>query len=115
LDGEVQEMAIWSLGQIGSKRAKEALDFLLENGNEAQATAAEEALDELEFATRPMQMFVHEYDEDELQNVGAALDDDTDIYDDDEEHDHVHMHDDDEEYDEEEEDTDWPDEFLDFE
>ncbi len=120
LDGEVQEIAIWALGQIGGKRAKEVLDFLLENGNEAQALAAEAALDEIEFATRPMQMFVHEYNADELLVDSSVPDDDDDVYEiddeDEQDHPHTHVHDDDYDEDEgEEEDTDWPDEFLDFE
>ena len=46
-DSEIQQNAIWSLGQIGGDEAREALEILLENEDEAIQTAAEDALDEL--------------------------------------------------------------------
>lgn len=46
-DPEIQEMAMWSLGQIGGPMAQEALEAHLDHPNEALAMAAEEALEEL--------------------------------------------------------------------
>ncbi len=46
-DSEVQQNAIWALGQIGGPAAQEKLEELAEADNEALRTAAEEALDEL--------------------------------------------------------------------
>ena len=50
-DTEVQSMAIWALGQIGGKRAQTALERIVEGSGEALASAAAEALDEMEFAS----------------------------------------------------------------
>lgn len=46
-DGEIQQNAIWSLGQIGGEQAQEILEAMLNNDDEAISTAAEDALDEL--------------------------------------------------------------------
>ncbi len=46
-DEEIQLMAVWALGQIGGKRAEQALQRLTEGDNVALAEAAEEALEEL--------------------------------------------------------------------
>jgi len=47
VDSEIQQSAIWSLGQIGGEVARETLEELLDSDDEALQTAAEEALDEL--------------------------------------------------------------------
>ncbi len=62
-DREIQGMAIWSLGQIGGERARMALERFAESDDALLSTAALEALDELEFAVRPMDLLVHEADE----------------------------------------------------
>ena len=62
-DREIQGMAIWSLGQIGGERARIALGRFAESDDELLSTAALEALDELEFAVRPMDLLVYEVDE----------------------------------------------------
>jgi hypothetical protein len=46
-DSEVQQNAVWSLGQIGGMEAKETLENLTDSDDEALKTAAEDALDEL--------------------------------------------------------------------
>jgi HEAT repeat protein len=48
-DPEVQEAALWALGQIGGDEARRILERYCRAGNEATRTAAEAALDELEF------------------------------------------------------------------
>lgn len=48
-DIEVQEAALWSLGQIGGDKAREILERCCAVGDEAMRAAAESALDELEF------------------------------------------------------------------
>lgn len=49
VDPQVQEMAIWSLGQIGGRRARQVLEQLAKSDSDALNTAAKEALDELDF------------------------------------------------------------------
>lgn len=49
VDIQVQEAAIWALGQIGGEEARGMLESCLEAHNEAQREAAREALRELEF------------------------------------------------------------------
>lgn len=65
-DSEVQQMAIWALGQVGGKQAESALKALTQNKNEAVSDAAVEALDMLEFDAHPMDMLVH--------NIGNDID-----------------------------------------
>lgn len=49
VDAEVQEAAIWALGQIGGDEARQALDACRRSDNEALRSAARDALRELEF------------------------------------------------------------------
>jgi len=49
VDPEVQEAALWALGQIGGEKAREILERYCLAEDEATRTAAEAALDELEF------------------------------------------------------------------
>ena len=63
-DAEVQNMAIWALGQVGGKEAEATLQQLSTSKNEALNDAAMEALDELEFATGAMEMMVHDAETD---------------------------------------------------
>jgi HEAT repeat protein len=51
VDAEVREAAIGSLGQIGGDRARQVIERLSLSDDEATRTAAESALDELEFAS----------------------------------------------------------------
>jgi HEAT repeat protein len=48
-DAEVQQTAIWALGQVGGDRAREILAYHCHIGDEALRSAAEAALDEFEF------------------------------------------------------------------
>lgn len=70
-DREVQGMAVWSLGQIGGRRARMILQHLAEGEDEVLASRALEALDEMEFAIRPMDLMVHDAEvtalEDEME------------------------------------------------
>lgn len=49
VDSEVQEAALWALGQIGGDQARLTLERHLKSENDALRTAADEALQELEF------------------------------------------------------------------
>jgi HEAT repeat protein len=51
LDREVQQVAIYALGQIGGQEARRALQLCCESDDEVIAAAADEALDELEFSS----------------------------------------------------------------
>jgi len=69
-DREVQEMAIWALGQIGGKRARSLLTDLMASDDADLAEAASEALEELEWmhGERDLPLFVfdpHADEEDE--------------------------------------------------
>ncbi len=77
-DREVQAVAVWALGQIGGKRARQALEQWAESDDEVLAVEASEALEELQFSGRPMDLFVYEADE-------ATLFDEDDEDEDDEE------------------------------
>jgi HEAT repeat protein len=48
-DPEVQEAALWALGQIGGEKARQILERYCQARDEAIRTAAEAAMDELEF------------------------------------------------------------------
>ena len=48
-DAEVQQAAIWALGQIGGDKAREILEHYCHESDEALRSAAEVALEELEF------------------------------------------------------------------
>jgi HEAT repeat protein len=48
-DAEVQQAAIWALGQIGGDRAREILEHYCNAGDEALRSAAEAAIEEFEF------------------------------------------------------------------
>jgi hypothetical protein len=49
VDREVQEAALWALGQIGGDEARKILNRYCQEGDEATRAAAEAALDELNF------------------------------------------------------------------
>jgi len=48
-DPEIQEAALWALGQIGGEQARQILERYCQARDEAIRTAAEAAMDELEF------------------------------------------------------------------
>jgi HEAT repeat protein len=47
-DREVQEAAVWALGRIGGRKARQALEACYESDDEALSQAAAEALDEMD-------------------------------------------------------------------
>lgn len=59
-DAEVQAMAVWSMGQIGGKRARQLLERLAEGDDESLSAAAEEALEGMSLASPEFDMFVFE-------------------------------------------------------
>jgi len=77
-DSEVQQNAIWSLGQIGGTRAQSMLEALASSENEAVRTTAEDALDELTLFSGEEDVlfeFMSPGDDDDLE---ALPDDETD-------------------------------------
>ncbi len=58
VDPEVQEAALWALGQIGGNKARKILERCCKASNEATRTAAEVALQELEFAHGNLSEFI---------------------------------------------------------
>lgn len=75
-DLQVQEMAIWALGRIGGREAREALEICTESDNESIAQAAEEALDELNLFSDSLALF--DFGEDEDDDWADFDDDDED-------------------------------------
>jgi HEAT repeat protein len=67
-DREVQEMAIWALGQIGGDRARALLSKLAKSDDAVLAEAADDALEELEWMEglgRDLPLFVFDPTADE--------------------------------------------------
>jgi HEAT repeat protein len=62
-DVELQLVAIWALGQIGGERAERLLERLAAGDDDVLSTAATDALEEAQFAVRPLDMFVHDIDD----------------------------------------------------
>jgi len=71
-DLEVQQAAIWALGRIGGKIAREALEICVEAKHEVLALAAEDALDELNLFDDSMMLydFTEYVDADEMHLEG---------------------------------------------
>lgn len=93
-DVELRVMAVWALGQIGGERAERLLERLTTDDDEAVRAAAAEAIEEVQFASRPMEMFVQDTDdlefiEEQFSSDGMddefGLDEDDDDDDDDDE------------------------------
>jgi HEAT repeat protein len=63
-DTEVQQAAIWALGQIGGDRAREILGRFCHVGDEALRSAAEAALEEFEFLHGDLEALFAESTED---------------------------------------------------
>lgn len=57
VDIEIQQMALWALGQIGGKVAEKTLNYYVDSDNEALQVAAQEALGELEFLHGNLDIF----------------------------------------------------------
>ena len=73
-DRQVQEMAIWALGQIGGKRARSVLEQCLQHSEPALVEAAEQALQEIEFASPSFDLMVHDLGDSEMVEVDVAVD-----------------------------------------
>lgn len=73
-DREVQQAAVWALGQIGGKRARGVLERYVESEDEDLAAMADEALQEIEFGAGAMYMMVH--DPSEETDVDDHIEDD---------------------------------------
>jgi hypothetical protein len=58
-DREVQGAAVWALGQVGGRQAREALRTCLMSDDEVLREAAEEALSELEFYRDPLSLSLY--------------------------------------------------------
>ena len=95
-DREVQEAAIWALGQIGGPQARRVLEGCLQSDDEVLQEAAEDALAELTLGSVPLPLFSYEVqgeegehseDDEELEDDEEAEDWDEPDYDEDEEED----------------------------
>ncbi len=75
-DPEVQEMAIWALGQIGGDNARQVLELCVDNDNEVLAMAAEAALEELTLFGDSMLLYDFDEDNDNSDDDFLALHDD---------------------------------------
>ena len=79
-DRQIRNAAVWSLGQIGGKRAEKALEHWAESNDPELGAAATEALAELRFLTDSMDLLVHEplgTDLSEVDGDGAEEEDST--------------------------------------
>ncbi len=103
-DREVQGMAIWALGQIGGKSARDLLEYLASGEDEVAAVAAEEALDEIDLAEGVLELMAVDPDETEMIAVDLY---DTELDDDDLDSDMLDESD-------IEDDDDWSDEVIDL-
>ncbi|NLG26429.1 MAG: HEAT repeat domain-containing protein [Chloroflexi bacterium] len=77
-DDDIRMVAIWSLGQIGGDRARRSLERLAESRSEIVAQAAEDALAELEFCTRDLDLLVTKYGDAEMEGEHWSDDEDDD-------------------------------------
>ncbi len=68
-DRQVQEAAIWALGQIGGEEARQALQFCCESDDEFLREVAEDALAELEFFSDSFDIFLLDIEEDEDEDL----------------------------------------------
>lgn len=69
-DREIQEVAIWSLGQIGGKRAKQALQLLIQQEEDEELSeAAEDALGELLLMEGEIGMPLYDFDVSQMQEI----------------------------------------------
>jgi len=100
-DVELQLMAIWALGQIGGERAERLLERLAAGDDEVLSAAAADALEEAQFAVRPLDMFVHDMDDMEFIEEQLSSDGSEDEYGLDED-------------DDDEADDSWDDDYLDI-
>jgi len=62
-DREVQGVAVWALGQIGGDRSRKMLESLVDSDDETLSATASEALDEMRFLSRSMDLLVYSLDD----------------------------------------------------
>ena len=99
-DPELRVMAVWALGQIGGERVERVLERLAAGDDEVLRAAAVDAIEEVRFAVRPMEMFIQDVDDLEFIEEQLASEETGDTF----------ALDDDEEAD----DDDWDDDYLDI-
>ncbi len=68
-DREVQEAAIWALGQIGGKHAKQALNLIMAGDDPGLADAAEEAFGELLLMEGDIGLPLYDFDLSQMEQV----------------------------------------------
>ncbi len=80
LDEEIQQMAVWSLGQIGGDKARQLLLAVLESNAEHLHEEAEDALAELEFKADNLDLVMFDFEDDDEDDwvLDADLDDEDD-------------------------------------
>ncbi len=83
VDENVQQAAVWSLGQIGGDKARQALQAVLESDAEHLYEDAEAALDELEFKGNNLDFTLIDFEDDDADEW--VLDPDGDDEDDEDE------------------------------
>lgn len=84
VDEDVQEAAVWSLGQLGGDKARQLLQAVLNSDAEHLYDTAEAALDELEFKGNNLDFTLLDFEDDEEEEEWVL---DQDIDDEDEEDD----------------------------
>jgi HEAT repeat protein len=73
-DLEVQQAAIWALGNIGGKEARRILESCYEGDDEVLSEAAADALDEIDLLGEDVSIVLYEDLEDDLDNEDADPD-----------------------------------------
>ena len=77
-DTEVRQSAIWALGQIGGNEARRVLEAILDGGDEALRTVAEDALSELDFGEGMTPFDLFEFDVEDASNGNGEYHDESD-------------------------------------
>ncbi|MHB0859542.1 MAG: HEAT repeat domain-containing protein, partial [Anaerolineae bacterium] len=78
---QIQGMAIWTLGQIGGKRARVALTTWADSDDDRVRIAATEALEEIDLLSAPMDLFVQDPEKMAFREVDLAEDGEGDLED----------------------------------
>jgi HEAT repeat protein len=80
VDEEIQQIAVWSLGQIGGDKARQLLTMVLDSDAEHLHEEAEDALAELEFKADNLDLMMFDFEDDDEDDwvLDADPDDDDD-------------------------------------
>ena len=78
VDEDVQEAAVWSLGQIGGDKARQLLTAVLHSDAEQLYDTAEAALDELEFKGNNLDFTLIDFEDDDDEDEEWVLDQEID-------------------------------------